>query len=74
MRGLEIDHVTPFRPITRLDFGNLNVVRGTPYKISQRGLSFILSNMGASLSSDNSPYLTKPTNTCDPYVMNSPHI
>ena len=32
MRGLEIDHVTPFRPITRLYFRILKVLRGTPYK------------------------------------------
>ena len=31
MRGLQIDHVTSFRPITRLDFIILKVVRGPPY-------------------------------------------
>ena len=31
MRGLQIDHVTSFRPITRLDFIILKVVRGSPY-------------------------------------------
>ena len=33
MRGLEIGHVTSFRPITRLDFRNLKIIRGTPYKM-----------------------------------------
>jgi hypothetical protein len=31
MRGLKIDHVTSFRPMTRLDFIILKVVRGPPY-------------------------------------------
>ena len=33
MRGLEIGHVTSFRPITRLYFRNLKIIRGTLYKI-----------------------------------------
>ena len=32
MIGLETDHVTPSRPITRLYFMILKVLRGTPYK------------------------------------------
>ena len=31
MRGREIDHMTCFGPITRLDFTILKVVRGPPY-------------------------------------------
>ena len=33
MRGLKSSHVTSFRPITRLYFRNLKIIRGTLYKI-----------------------------------------
>ena len=41
MRGLENGDVTPFRPITRLDFRILKILRGTPYQNIRWGLSYM---------------------------------
>ena len=41
MRGLENDDVTPFRPITRLDFRIFKILRGTPYQNIRWGLSYM---------------------------------
>ena len=38
MRELDFDHVTPFRPITRLNFSILKLLRGYPYKKIQNGV------------------------------------
>ena len=56
MRELDFDHVTPFRPITRLNFWILKLLRGYPYTKIHNGVCHIwvgfvisgwdLSNMG----------------------------
>ena len=41
MRELDFDHVTPFRPITRLNFWILKLLRGYPYKKIHNGVCHI---------------------------------
>ena len=41
MRELDFDHVTPFRPITRLNFWILKHLRGYPYKKIHNGVCHI---------------------------------
>ena len=41
MRAIEIDNVTPFRPITRLNFWILEILRGTRYNFFVWGLTYV---------------------------------
>ena len=46
MRELDFDHVTPFRPITRLNFWIIKFLRGYPYK--KYTIGFVIYGWGLS--------------------------